>query len=254
MDSAKMNTITDLWGRCVLVCILLLTLSSCQVPPSDWPQPTPTVAGPPESFPCSIFEESQWQEFGFGLDSPTDVISTVERNWTSGRLQIWSDSSDHSNRFVIWQDFGDEYDIQFSALFRKEQSLFQIHAQWYPEPTLAQVVECLGYPDYYEANYAQGVEYPMLSLAFWYLKRGIIIEQVSFHYQEQPPTIDAEYRIGRFLVVAPGEREEMVVNAYKLVDDPDLLVYGLCVLRPWPGSIEALEVESFFDNPRCELN
>ena len=249
-----MNIITDLWGRCVLVCILLLTLSSCRVPHSVQSRPTPTVAGPPDSFPCSIFEESLWQKFGFGIDSPTDVISTVERNWTSGKLQIWTDSSNHGNRWVIWQDFGDEYDIQFSALFRKEQSLFQIFTQWYPEPTLAQIVGCLGYPEYYEASYTQGVDSPMLSLAFWYVKRGFIIEHVSLHSQEQPPAIDAEYRIDRLTVVAPGEREEMVVNAFKLVDNQNLLAYGLCVLRPWPGSIEAIEVESYLGaDARCSL-
>ena len=44
----------------------------------------------------------------------------------------------------------------------------------------------------------------------------------------------------------------MVVKAYMLGDDLDILAYESCILRPWPGSIEALEVESFLDEyPLC---
>ena len=58
--------------------------------------------------------------------------------------------------------------------------------------------------------------------------------------------------IGRFFFVAPGEHEKMVVKAYMLGDDLDILAYESCILRPWPGSIEALEVESFLDEyPLC---
>ena len=79
-------------------------------------------------------------------------------------------------------------------------------------------------PEYYEGKlYAADIEAIQLSLTLWYTERGIIVEHVSFYYQEQLPTIDADYGIGRFFFVAPGEHEKMVVKAYMLGDDLDIL-------------------------------
>lgn len=251
-----MNSVTDLWGRCVLVCILLLTLSGCQDPDTDGPQPTPTVATPPapESFSCSIFDESQWQEFRFGVDSPAEVVATVARSRVKSKDEIWTTSLSRGVERVDWDEFGDEFDVSYTAWFRDEQGLFRVMGYWRSRPTLAQVMDCLGIPEYYEATYFIGVEALLLSLKLWYIKRGIIIQHSSIHYDESPPAIDAEYRVGRFYVLAPGKPEDMVVNAYVDGDDPDVQTYGLCVLKPWPGSIEALEVDSLLDDPRCEYD
>ena len=252
MDNARVNTITDLLRRCALMSIFLLTLSGCQVPLSDWPQPTLAVAGPPESFPCSIFDESQWQEFRFGLDSPADVVAIVARSRVKNKERIWTDSLKHGLETVDWHEFGDELNVHYRAWFRKEQGLFRVMGYWAPNPTMEQVLDCLGFPDYYKAIYAANIEAIQLSLTLWYTERGIIVEHVSFYYQEQLPTIDADYGIDRFFFVAPGEHEKMVVKAYMLGDDLDILAYESCILRPWPGSIEALEVESFLDEyPLC---
>lgn len=218
-------------------------------PPPDWSQPTPIVVGPPESFPCSIFDESLWQEFEFGVDSTADVVSTVARSRVKNKDRIWTQSLKHGLETVVWYEFGDELDVEYVAWFRNEQGLLQVMGYWRPAPTLAQVVDCLGIPDYYKAIYAANMDAIQLSLTLWYTARGIIIEHASFHSQERPPAIDAEYRNDRFFVVAPGEPEEMVVNMYRLGDDLDIYAHESCVLRPWPGSIEAIEVESFLDEP-----
>ena len=256
-----MNTVTDHLGRCALVslvCALLLTLSGCQIPPQIGPQPTPIVAEPPESFPCSIFDEALWQEFRFGVDSTADVVATVARSRVKNKDRIWTKSLQHGLETVDWGEFGDELEVQYTAWVKNEQGLFRIMGYWHPDPTLTQVLDCLGGPDYYKATYAADIEAIQLSLTLWYTERGIIIEHVSFHYQEQPPAIDAEYRIGKFFVVAPGKPEDMVVNRYRVVnmhrfgDNLDIYAHESCVLRPWPGSIEAIEVESFLDeDPLC---
>ena len=192
-DNARVNTITDLLRRCALMSIFLLTLSGCQVPLSDWPQPTLAVAGPPESFPCSIFDESQWQEFRFGLDSPADVVAIVARSRVKNKERIWTDSLKHGLETVDWHEFGDELNVHYRAWFRKEQGLFRVMGYWAPNPTMEQVLDCLGFPDYYKAIYAANIEAIQLSLTLWYTERGIIVEHVSFYYQEQLPTIDADY-------------------------------------------------------------
>ena len=256
-----MNPITQLWGRSLLVCTLLFTLAGCGDSGADVPQSTPTFATPhpPKFFQCSIFDESRWQEFRFGVDSPADVVSTVARGRKGDRDQgrkgdrdqIWRHQShDGGGEIVDWDEVGDEKDIGYRALFRNQVGLFQISGYMRIEPTLGQIIDCLGVPEFYEATYFAGLKL-QLNLKLWYPEKGIVIEHFSIHNQEAPPAIDANYRVSMFYVLAAGEPEEMVANLYVQGEDPDVQAYGLCVLRPWPGSIEALEVESFLEEQRC---
>jgi len=248
-----MNPMTQLLGRCLFVCTLLLMLAGCKDSGTDVPQSTPTFTTPPppEFFQCSIFDKTHWQKFRFGVDSPADVVSTVAMGRKGDRDQIWRYQSHNEGKEIVeWNEIGDERDIAYRALFRNEVGLFQISGYMRIEPTLGQIINCLGVPEYYEATYFADYELH-LNLKLWYPEKGIVIEHFSFHNQELPPPIDADYRIPMFYVLAPGEPVEMVANLYVQGEDPDVQAYGLCVLRPWPGSIEALEVESFLDEQRC---
>ena len=97
--------------------------------------------------------KSHWQEFGFGTDSPTDVISSVVNLWDidSDRVRVVELSSEDLR--VKWGDIQGELGIDYSALFREERQLIKVDVRWHPSPTLAQVIDCLGFPEYYAAFY-----------------------------------------------------------------------------------------------------
>lgn len=240
-----MNTFIGVWIQQALVITLLLILTGCYV------EQSPTAMDSPP-FSCTKFTESHWQEFGFGTDSPTDVISSVVNLWDidSDRVRVVELSSEDLR--VKWGDIQGELGIDYSALFREERQLIKVDVRWHPNPTLAQVIDCLGFPEYYAAFYQQEIETASLNLAFWYVEKGFVVRHVSFHRQERPPEIRLTQRMTDLFVVAPGTSEQMVPNVYTYGDEPAVQAWGLCVIRPWSGSIETIEVESFLENPRCK--
>ena len=90
-----------------------------------------------------------------------------------------------------------------------------------------------------------------MSIDLWYTGKGFVVGGYSLHGGDLPPVIRPEYRMGNFVATTPGDLEQMISTMY----DPTPAVFAkfLCPLRPWPGSIEAIEVESFLENPRCEV-
>lgn len=241
-----MNTFIRMWIQQTFVCTLLFVLAGCYVGQS------PPAIDPP-SFSCTRFAESRWQEFGFGTDSPTDVISSVINLWDIDSDQVRAIELSSEDLRVKWGDIQGELGTDYSALFREERQLIKVDVWWHPSPTLAQIIDCLGFPAYYAAFYQQEIETASLNLALWYVEKGFVVRHVSFHRQERPPEIRLTQRMTDLYVVAPGTSEQMVSNVYTYGDEPAVQAWGLCVLRPWPGSIEAIEVESFIENPRCKL-
>lgn len=120
-----------------------------------------------------------------------------------------------------------------------------------PPPTLLQVLECLGPPAYHEATLYSGIESHFLTVTLWYTERGIVADGLTFPALQHPPTIDAHFRIGMFTFVAPGELEEMILNAGYAFVTADFPNYANCILKPWPGSIETVEVELEPENLQC---
>lgn len=209
--------------------------------PTDMPEPTSTVAAPPELLPCSLFDTSLWKEFSFGDDSPSDVISTVERLWDKEAGQV-STMSNYRDLFILWSDSVDGVHASYEAFFWREQEFMHVELQLYPAPTLSQVLDCLGAPEYHEATLAAGIEYSYHVVSLWYTEKGLIAGDVAFPPVLYRTVIDAEYRIGFFVFVAPGELEELISNAYFSGMTEWVYEYGTCIIRPWPGSIEAIEV------------
>ena len=249
-----MNACISSRGRHALVIALALffSLTACYVPES------PIVEGTPPPFSCARLTESHWAEFRFGVDSPDDVSATVSRLWHIDKDQIHFQPLVKEKLLVTWPgDTNVILNARYSALFREERQLTKVDVRWDRSrlpPTLAQVIDCLGFPQYYEAVYTPGAgEAPyQLRLALWYTKKGLVVIHESFHHIDQLPAIHLKQQMNSFTVVAPGDLEQMVPNAYTIGDDPDVQAYGLCVLKPWPGSIEATEVESLRGrNPRC---
>lgn len=253
-----MNTYISSSGRQALVAAfaLLFIFAGCFFPLS------PIVEGPPPPFSCARFTESHWEEFKFGVASPDEVAATVTRLWNIDREQVSVPPTDLSkvNLNVMWTSgvkarLGQTY----RALFRRDRLLTQVEVWWGRSrlpPTLAQVIDCLGFPQYFESVYTYGAgEAPFrLTLGLWYTEKGLVVNHTSFHNRVQLPTIHPKQKMDSFFVVAPGPPEQMVRDVYTLGDQPSVHAYGLCVLRPWPGSIEAIEVEALpKEDPRCDI-
>ena len=207
----------------------------------------------PRPFPCDRFSESRWQEYHFGVDTLHDVIATTMKVWDIERKRIHSTFYAGGDLRVAWSD-----DARFfsgsghSAWFREDRILYRIWIAWdNPKPTLSQVINCLGFPDFYEAYFEQGPHARGLVLNLWYGEKGLIVSRFSIHYRESTPAISPRHRMESFTVVAPGSLEEMARNASGGSDDPSWQAYILCLLRPWPGSIEEMEVERFIESRRC---
>ena len=223
-----------------LISVVTIVLKGCGV-----------ISPPP--FSCDRFSESRWQEFHFGVDTLQDVIATLMELWGIERKYIYF-------RFYTVQDFriGWTDDTRaFSgsghfARFREDQRLSRITVEWEnPKPSLTQVIDCLGVPDLYAAYYEPVAEARSLELALWYVERGLIVQNSSIHYRERTPDVSPRRRLEHLIVVPPGDLEEMVRNAYRGGDDPGAQAYTLCLLRPWPGSVEEIEVERFIESRRC---
>ena len=152
---------------------------------------------------------------------------------------------------IQWQvEFHDGADPRYTAHFHEDWKLSYIYFMWWNrKPTLAQVIDCLGFPEHYAAYYEQGVEARALKVDLWYVDKGFVVEGYSFHGQDQPPEIRPEYRMSAFDATIPGDLERMISTMHISA----VHAYILCLLRPWPGSIEVIEVESLLENPRCNL-
>ena len=93
--------------------------------------------------------------------------------------------------------------------------------------------------------------------AFWYMERGLFVQGMFSLEQEKFRTIQSETLMGStaphaltgdFIAVAPTKDiAQMVSDVY----GTSLLAWELCLIRPWPGSIEAIAILSFEEYLRC---
>lgn len=232
----KIQKISRFW--LVLCLISAWTLTSCITLP---PTPSPTNA----QFSCQQLDQGLWKEFRFGTDSPDEVRTTAATLWRMAPEQVSFAAHQDDTLSVIWEEGGDQY----SAYFREDRRLVKVNVYWdHVQPSLAQIIECLGFPDQYQAVYQQD-HLPKLSIHLWYVEKGIVIGGYSYHRQDQPPEVDSNYSMRSFIVVAPTEIAQMVPNVYTAGNQLGVQAYALRLLKPWPGSIEAIHVDSCIDNP-----
>lgn len=229
------------------------------------PQPV-VIPGTPPPFSCARFTEPHWEELIFGVDSPDDVAATVARLWNIDKEQVRVPPTEmaEANLTVKWAgDVNARMGETYSALFRRDRQLTHVEVRWgvsRTPPTLAQVVDCLGFPQYYESVYTAGAGEAAFrqTLGLWYTEKGLVVNHTSFHNRVQVPAVHPNQMMDSFIAVAPGPPEQMVRDVYSLGDRPSVYTYGLCVLRPWPGSIGTIEVEVLLkslleEDPRCDI-
>lgn len=244
-----MKTIIGLRKRIVLYATLLLTVTGCAVPP-----PPPRASSTPPTFSCASFTELLWSEFRFGVDSPDDVVATAVRLWGIDREQVRVKLKINEDVSSVWWPssavVGPGGTHQF--WFPSDQKLAKIRVEWgYPKPTLAQVIDCLGPPEQYIAFFVNGPHGIYLSLALLYPDIGIVVRHFDIVWGFEPLKIHSNKRMEFFVVVPPGTAEQVATHMYKYGQEDRQHAQAACLLKPWPGSIEAMEIASEEDKILC---
>ncbi|MXZ01807.1 hypothetical protein F4Y93_14625 [Candidatus Poribacteria bacterium] len=229
----------------VLVLFLILTWGGAYVPP-------------PLPFSCANFSESYWEEFRFNIDSTDDVASTVHSLWGIEK-----------NRLRPFWDETDPYGISWISL--KLTGPTGMYTAWFwngvlrkvdfersfplPRPSLSQVVECLGAPKYYIAFYGMAPEAVKVNLDLLYPDRGFVVRYVSpftsLFMSKPPARFHPHMRIRELAVVAPGAPAQMVPSVYSIGHVGGGYSHSACLSKPWPGSIEAMEIVPLTELSRC---
>ena len=229
--------------RFTLILVWMVILSGCTLPP---PSTLP--------FSCTSFTESLWEEFRFGVDSPDDVVSTVARLWGIERDQVQFMLTISEDVYMArWRSStivgtGGAYE----AWFQDDQKLGKISVKWgNPRPTLSQTIDCLGFPDHYIAFYDVSGEAEYLHLALLNTDNRIIVRHGNPSWSPESPAIHPDMRMDRFIVVAPGPAEQIVTDMYSYGNEVPRHARAVCLLKPWPGSIEAMEIASNEEKSQC---
>ena len=253
----------------VLTSICILTGCPSMMMPSA-PQRPVTIAGTPEPFPCAHFTDAHWKEFSYGEDTQEDVIASAGRIWGIEPEGFHSPEPDNYNPLprLSWE-LG-AVGVRYFAIFYEDGPLKQIDFQTAPYwqedntrkglprtveeyasqtgsyPTMRQILDCFGAPDYYTAYWLQDVEASLLDLALWYVEEGLLFAHESWsnhHKYPGPPPYPPELSMHFAMMLPAGDAGRMVDVRYGEENLGQRKAYTRCILRPWPGSIEAMGIE-----------
>lgn len=198
----------------------------------------------PAPFPCAKFSVSHWQKFRFGVDALDDVIATVVTLWDIDENQIDAgETADGKRDMIRWSDAAEE--SHYNALVVKGRRLDLIGISFLPAPTLGQVIDCLGPPDYYIANGGPRAEATHLQI--WYVEQGFVVTGHLVHsvlWQKALKAIPPGFGMNSFHILPAGV--EQMTRRFDYTDEDGNPI--MCIFKPWPGSVEAIEIsaEPFF--------
>ena len=248
-------------ASCLLLACLVLLFVSCTPTPESPPGVQRKVTPPPTPIPfsCDMFTLDHWRELRFGVDTPEAYAETVEEVWG---VELWTIPlfrEGYTSHYGSWNaDSSASHRLVHRVQFDREGKLLRVAVSWSRErapPTLAQMIDCLGTPDYYAAAHVKDRSH-WLEFTLWYVEKGIAVKG-SFDLNlfrpmavrpETPMRNSATYELpGSFVVVEAGDLEQMVSDVYGSA----LQAWKLCLIRPWPGSIEAVEILSYEEYLRC---
>jgi len=112
------------------------------------------------------------------------------------------------------------------------------------EPTVQEVLACLGPPDYYTAALKPDQEV-RFELSLWYLDEGLVVNSVNFSRNEPvKPVVREDRRVTHMVVLQPGSIVDSIMHVYgysSVADVPDTL---LGTLKPWPGDLSQIVIEN----------
>lgn len=225
--------------------IFLFILAGCGV------QESFTVHETPKPLSCAVFTDTRWKNFSFGVDSPSDVTASVVDAWEIGQDQFQFQNLYDGSLQLDWEGSDSARSMTYSASFDKDRRLEHVDVSWSSPATLTQVLDCLGNPRLYSANYGPGHHEAILYIDLWYPDRGYSLHQ-SFYTRVTPlHPVEPALRIDAFRVSAQTRPEQMVSSIHTPGAYPLFTAASLCQLRPWPGRLEA--VEARYEDTRCNL-
>ena len=170
-----------------------------------------------------------------------EVYDAVIKLWGSDKGEnSFGKTADGKDQFLNWNDAAEE--IFYDALFAGEEQLDTIQVQFLPMPTLGQFIDCLGPPDYYVAT--GGPKSQATTLQLWYVEQGFVARGNVFHsgfdslWQKPLTTIPSGFRMDYFCIFPAGVEQMAQRFDYTNKDGNPIL----CIFKPWPGLIEAMEI------------
>lgn len=246
------------------VCTVLF-FASCSFTPGAAP-PLSTNLPPTETpwpFECDVYTVDHWPKLRFEEDTPEDYEDVVDRVWGVKAWTIPIRIEEGEDLWGRWHAASPSVlGLNYRVLFDRGEKLQQVAGYWdwqkISRPTLEQAIGCLGFPDYYIAALVED-RYDWLEFSLWYVEKGLVVHGSSRRQvisgQSDWPTIKrgtlmgsySRTQEGSFMVVAPGNLERMAAAVY----GPYLKTWKLCLIRPWPGSIEEVEILSFDEYVDC---
>ncbi|MCY4093482.1 MAG: hypothetical protein OXF62_21945 [Caldilineaceae bacterium] len=249
-----MNMPRYVWEQHALYLTLLVFVAGCTWQPRQPLAPPQSPPPTPPTFSCASLTESYWSEFRFGSDSPDDVAATAAKLWGIDSDQVdFGLTIDGKVYHAFWGDadiFG--AGAGYGAWFDEGQRLRKISVEWgLAKPKLSQTVECLGGPDSYTAFYEVHGEVPFLNLALFYPQSGIIVRHSAPSWSTELPHIRPIMLMKRFVVVPAGTAEQMATEMYHTGDEAPDRHHSVCLLKPWPSSIDALEIATDEEKNKC---
>ncbi len=160
------------------------------------------------------------------------------RSWLNEAYQL-KESSIYTNNFtdgatgLTWERNNSKY---FTRSY--DDNLVQAHVKWgWLEPNGKEILDCIGMPDLYYADYSLFQEYA-LSLDLWYLEKGIVVRTTHFNPKKEAPIINENIIMTNIYFLSPGSAEEMNRDIAR----EGWAEYSTSVLKPWPGSWEEIVI------------
>jgi|GEM_PF-3043774 len=170
----------------------------------------------------------------FSISTPNEMEMWLENNTRLTGDDILADSVAGTNT-LTWQENGSTYYAYFD-----DNKIKSIHIHWKAlEPTLNDVLDCLGTPDLYyaEFSYRRTGE---LHLSLWYLDEGFLVTSTDFGRQKVSVVIDENVIMTSiYFVATPFDSVEEMNEGLK---PAVYLHYPLDVLKPWPDNLEDIVV------------
>lgn len=194
---------------------------------------------------CDQFIDPRLSAIPFSRLAPADIVGWISETFklrtgqitVSGASQPNYDSTTQLN--VLWTDGN----IEYQAIWANSKKF--IWARLTAQPTVEEVIACIGPPAYYLASkhlYADGYE-----VSLWYTQRGLIFEHtvLTRGFRFPAPSLEANGNtvIESIMYVESGDIDSLIYNTYGRGVDTDFRNKLIKALRPWPGKAADMVVD-----------
>ncbi len=176
------------------------------------------------------------------------VLAAPLNQLTPDTLPDWVESSFHLSEPItvfsvnqyVWKEGERRYDVVLSPNIKR------IKVDLAPQPSLNEVLACLGSPALYYATSHLHSDVA-LEVGLWYPDRNVVVEHFvlsrGLRLIPYTPYIDGQIRMQRLTVVRPGTVNEMIDNAIPYGNMAELHDKVVKSLKPWPGEVSKMEID-----------